>query len=97
MVQGMMEPTKVDHMPPHLHNFRKNLTKKAESNATTGNGTLIQRSKLLHIYHIYLQLTLRLGLLKSMTCVSFTLGCLMKQPMSLILNQHFTKKKKITQ
>lgn len=57
----------MDHMPPHLHSFRINLTKKAESNATTGNCTLIQRSKLLHIYHIYLQLTLRLGLLKSIT------------------------------
>lgn len=82
-VQGMMEPTKVDHMPSHLHSFRINLTKKAESNATTGNGTLLQRSKLLHIYHIYLQLTLRLGLLKiNDICVSFTSGCLMKQPMS---------------
>lgn len=63
-VQGHDGTHKVDHMPAHLHCFR-NLTEKAESNATTRNSTLIQRSKLLHIYHIYLQLTLRLDLLKS--------------------------------
>jgi len=38
-------------MPPHLHCFR-NLTEKAESNATTRNSTLIQRSYCIFITFI---------------------------------------------